>query len=73
MDYGRQLTVMRAVRGMSQLELARVTGIPNYLISRMETGVVLPAPETDSRIHQALRWPARAEAAFVILEGEDAA
>jgi len=70
MDIGRQITVMRAVRGMSQKEMARVTGIPNYLISRMETGLVLPAPETDSRIREALRWPAQADEAFAILEGE---
>ena len=73
MDYGRQITVMRAVRGLSQKELARLTGIPNYLISRMETGLVLPTQDWREKLETVLRWPANADQAFAILEGEEAA
>ena len=70
MEFGRQITVMRAVRGMHQKELARLSGIPNYTLSLIETGKMLPTAGTEAKIKRALRWPARAAEAFAILEGE---
>lgn len=72
MNIGTQIRVMRAARGMSQRELSQATGINNRDISYIETGRMLPTPELESAIKRALRWPAEAEVAFAILEGEEA-
>jgi len=70
MRFGSQVRVMRAVRGMSQQELAAGSGVPSYTLSLIETGRTLPTPEMESAIKAALRWPADAETAFAILERE---
>jgi transcriptional regulator with XRE-family HTH domain len=73
MGIGTQIRVMRAARGMSQQDLAAASGVPSYTLSLVETGKTLPTPEMEAVIKRALRWPARAEEAFAILEGEGAA
>jgi transcriptional regulator with XRE-family HTH domain len=72
MDVGTQIRIMRAARGISQQELASASGVPSYTLSLVETGKVVPTPEMESAIKRALRWPAEAEVAFAILEGEEA-
>lgn len=73
MNIGTQIRVMRAARGISQQELASASGVPSYTLSLIETGKALPTPEMEAAIKRALRWPAEAEVAFAILEGEEAA
>lgn len=73
MDIGTQIRVMRAARGVSQRELARLAGIAGRELSLIETGKMLPTPELRDKIERALRWPAQADVAFAILEGEAAA
>ena len=73
MDIGTQIRVMRVVRGISQGNLARLAGIAGRDLSQIETGKMLPTPETERCIKAPLRWPAQAEAAYAILEREGAA
>lgn len=68
MDFGTKVRVMRAVRQMTQGDLARASAIANFDLSRVETGKMLPSPQMERRIRLALRWPERAEEAFAILE-----
>lgn len=70
MNFGARLRTIRAARGLSQKDLAKLTGIPNTYISDMETGKMLPNPEWEARIHKALDWPEDAETAFAILAGD---
>jgi len=67
MDFGVQLRTMRAVRGLNQLQLARMVNIPNYHISLFENGNVLPGPEGLERLRAALRWDERADEALEML------
>jgi transcriptional regulator with XRE-family HTH domain len=70
MEFSTKLRVMRAMRGMSQLELSKATGIPNTYLSDFETGKTLPTPDVETRIREALDWGADTEKAFAILEGQ---
>jgi len=72
MDIGPQIRVMRAVRGISQRELAQASGIVGRDLSLIETGKILPTARTEAAIKRGLRWPAQADVAFAILEGEAA-
>jgi len=58
---------------MSQRDLAREAGIAGRELSLIETGKMLPTLELEAAIKRALRWPERAEEAFAILEGGEAA
>lgn len=71
MDFATQLRVMRAARGLSQIDLAQRVGIPSKYISDLETAKVLPNTDWESRIREALAWPADADTAFAILAGEN--
>ncbi len=73
MEFGRRLRMMRALRGIDQKELARRTGIPNWVLSNIETSKMLPTPETEAKVRDALHWPARADEAFATLEGDGGA
>ena len=70
MDFATQLRVMRAARGLSQRELAIAADIPEYSITWIESGRMLPTQEYEARIRAALNWPADADEAFAILAGE---
>jgi len=73
MDFGVQLRTMRAVRGVSQLELARVVEIPNYHISLFESGNMLPSPGIVDRLRIALRWDQQADEGLRLLGDGDGA
>ena len=73
MDFAKQMRIMREVRGLLQRELTEMTGITTTHLSFIESGRMLPTAQTEAAIKRALRWPARAEEAFGILEGEEAA
>jgi len=73
MEIARAIQVMRTVRGLTQAELAAAAGVNRVVIWQIESGQMLPGPEVEVAIKRALRWPAEAEVAFAILEGEEAA
>ena len=68
MEFGRKLRLLRVARGMSQIALGKLTGIPDSYISAIETGKLTPTPEWEARLRDALDWPANADEAFAILE-----
>jgi len=70
MKFGAQLRTMRAARGLSQKELAKLTGIPDTYISGMETGKTLPNPDWKKKLREALGWDEYTDKAFEILERE---
>ena len=72
MELGRAVQVMRTVRGLTQVELAAAAGINRVVVWQIESGQMFPGPEVESGIKAALRWPAQADVAFAILEGEAA-
>jgi len=67
MDYGTKVRVMRAARGISQIELGSKSGVANFMLSMIETGKFLPTPEMDGAIRDALCWTERDEAALEML------
>lgn len=69
MNFGTQLRAMRAIRNLSQVALADLTGIPNTYISDMEMGKVMPNPQWEADLRAALDWPEAADEAFAILAG----
>lgn len=56
MTLSKRLRTVRQMRGLSQEDLAKLTGIPNTYISLMETGKVIPAGEWNNTIRAALNW-----------------
>ena len=67
MDFATQMRAMRAIRDISQKELANLTGIPNTYLSDLESGKTLPNSDWERRIREALSWPPRADEAFALL------
>lgn len=67
MNFATKLRAMRALRDMSQQELAEVLEIDRRQISMLESGVMLPSPQLERQIRGALHWPEEAERAFEIL------
>jgi transcriptional regulator with XRE-family HTH domain len=67
MDLCTQIRLIRVLRGLSQLELAERTGIPNTYISLLEQGKMLPSADWERRIKSALDWPLHAQVAFDLL------
>lgn len=56
MTIHERLRTLRVLRGLTQEELAQLTGIPNTYLSLIETGKVVPAGEWEIRIRAALGW-----------------
>jgi len=73
MEFGKAVQVMRVVRGMTQKDLAAAAGINRVFVWQIERGLTFPGAELESAIKRALSWPDRADEAFAILEGEEAA
>lgn len=53
----QMLTLLRESRGMSGLELARLSGVPQPMISKMENGVTAMDPARVQLIADALQYP----------------
>ena len=68
MTFGKQLAVMRLVRGLTQQDLANATGVSRAMVWQLESDDTLPSERVETAIKAALRWPADAEVAFRILE-----
>lgn len=62
MTLSQRLKTLRTMRGLTQEELAKMTGIPNTYLSLMETGKVVPAGEWDAAIRRALDWTPEVDA-----------
>lgn len=54
--FGAKLKAIRAWREISQQDLAVIVGVPAPLISRIETGLILPNADLEKRIRKALDW-----------------
>lgn len=69
---GHRIKLIRQVKQVSQLELARAIGIDNSRLSLIENGYVEPTSEQLDKIKAALNWPSdeAVEAAFQLLQGE---
>ena len=53
---GNQIRIMRAKRRISQPELAKRTGLSQFIISFIETNKALPTDDQLARIREALAW-----------------
>lgn len=57
MDFeARKMRCIRAYRGVSQTDLSKLVGISQQMLSGIETGLVLPTPEVEALIKEALEW-----------------
>ena len=72
MTFSQQLKTLRTLRGLTQEELAAKTGIPNTMLSQMETGKVVPAGEWETKIKTALDWPTDANAFAALMPQTEA-
>jgi len=64
MDFRVRLRTMRAVQGVSQRSLEKLTAIPNTYLSDFETGKSYPNADWDQRIREALGWTPEVDAAL---------
>lgn len=64
---GDQIRIVRTIRNMGQVELAKRTGLSQFLISYFENGHAAPTHAQMVLIQEALGWPEGAEEAFAIL------
>jgi len=67
MDFAKQLRIVRIARGVTQKELCTAAGVPEALISFIESGKIMPQPHIEAKLRAALSWPAEADEAFRIL------
>jgi transcriptional regulator with XRE-family HTH domain len=54
--FAATLKLLRTLRRMSQIELARAAGVAPTCISYLETGKVLPSPDWERRLLDALGY-----------------
>jgi len=71
MDFGSRLRTMRAVRNLTQIELADVAMTTQFFISAIESGKMLPSPDLEVRLRKALNWTELEDEAFAILGREE--
>lgn len=55
-ELAREMTLRRIRAGMSQMDLARVSGVPQASIADYEVGVIRPGPRSLAKIKAALGW-----------------
>lgn len=68
MTYGQKLRIIRTVRGLTQRELSRATGISQAMISAIELDAIEPLGSYREKLEAALNWPQYADQAFALLE-----
>jgi len=69
MDYGKRLKVMRLVRDITGRDLEDQLGLPYAELSPIEQNRVLPTPELEQAIREALRWTEAEDRALDMLAG----
>jgi len=67
MTYGQKLRIIRAMHGLTQDEVAQLTGIPREVISGLENDHIAPSEHYRRKIESGLGWPTFAEQAFSLL------
>lgn len=72
MDFGQNLKTMRAMRNLSQAELAELAGTSRVFISHIEVGKLRPSPDLEVRLREALKWGPIEDKAFELLGREPA-
>jgi len=68
MGFGARMRLMRAYRKVSQEELGQRTDIIQPVLSRLESGQVLPSDTTRKQIRAVLQWGEAADRALDMLE-----
>jgi len=68
MTYGQKLRIIRAMKGLTQREVARLTGVPREVVSALENDAIAPSEHYRRKIETGLGWPTLAEQAFSLLE-----
>jgi len=75
MNFATTLKLLRTLRRMSQIELAKAAGVAPTCISYLETGRILPGPEWERQLLDALGYQPEMEpmlAALMNLDGSEA-
>lgn len=71
MDFGRNLKTMRAMRNLSQAQLADMAMTSRVFISHIEVGKLVAPPDLEQRLRKALDWGDLEDEAFAILSREE--
>jgi transcriptional regulator with XRE-family HTH domain len=67
MDFATTLKLLRTLRRMSQIDLAKAAGVAPTCMSYLETGKVLPGPDWQRRLLDALGYQPEMEPMLVAL------
>jgi len=70
MEFAVRMRTLRVAQGLMQAELGALTGVSQRIISLIETGKLLPAPELEQRLREALQWDKAVENALDIISPE---
>lgn len=69
MDFGQRLKIMRLARNLTQGDVAGVLGESDrMIISRVESGRLLPSECLERKLRIALAWGAEQDAALDVIE-----
>ncbi len=68
MEKYEQIRLLRALRGMTQAQLAEASGIPRPVIAELESGHITLSEYYMTKLQTALQWPKLADVAFRLLE-----
>lgn len=71
MDFATTLKLLRTLRRMSQVELAKAAGVAPTCMSYLEAGKILPGPEWERRLLDALGYQPEMEPMLVALMSLD--
>ena len=71
MDFATMLRLLRTLRHMSQLELAKAAGVAPTCMSYFEAGKILPGPEWEKQLLDALGYQPEMEPMLAALAGLD--
>ena len=69
MRFGDKLRILRTARGYSQRFLADQVGSTDPIISQIENGRLLPAPELEQKLLSALGYVPEMDAALSLIAG----
>jgi transcriptional regulator with XRE-family HTH domain len=64
MEFRSRMRLIRVARGMSQRDLQELASIDTRYLSEIESGKILPNPEWEQRIREALGWTPDVDAAL---------
>ncbi len=69
MRFGDKIRILRTARGYSQRFLADQVGSTDPIISQIENGRLLPAPELEQKLLSALGYVPEMDAALSLIAG----